>query len=230
MHLSHPKTALQPPPWYMENSLPWNWPKRLGTTTLGGYPGRLHPYEDLCQLPFLPGIFPGFLIKDEARMLCCEKQLIVCSSGKECIEVVKYFHLGRRGSRQSNRESLFIKLCTVPTSRRANSIWAILALACVWKTGREPVLALSHFNSRRGLHLGKWTLLALIFLWGKIFLLSCFLPFRFQKGGDRNGCIPQMEGIKDESIFKMSLYNTEYIHIQKLFHVGSPILVLPRPA
>lgn len=176
-------------------------PRRLGTTTLGGYPGCLHPSEDLCQLPFLPGIFPGFLIKDEARMLCCEKQLIVCSSGKECTEVVKYFHLGRGGSRQSNRESLFIKLCTVPASRRANLIWAISALAWVQKTGREPVLALSHFNSRRGLHLGKWTLLALIFLWGKTFLPS-FLPFRFQGEGDRNGCIPQMETSRTRAFFK----------------------------
>ena len=86
-------------------------------------------------------------------------------------EVVKYLHLEWRGLAEA-MERVNSSKYTVPTSRRAHSIWNIWTLPSVQETGRKAVLDLPNLHFRKGLHLGKWTGLVLIFLWGRIFLLT----------------------------------------------------------
>lgn len=123
-----------------------------------------------------------------------------------------------KGSCWSTGESLPIKWYTVLTFRRASSVWSYLYSHSGAEEREGACLSAPKLSCQERAALRKMNILALIFLWGKIFPATGFLPFRYKEGGDRNGWIPQMEHIKDESIFEF-LYTTQSCtHAQKLFY------------
>lgn len=103
--------------------------------------------------------------------------------GEPGSEVVENLHLACRGLAEATERVNSTK-CPVPTSRRAHSIWNIWTLPRVQETGRGTVLDLPNSHFRRGVQLGQWSWLVLIFFGGRIFLPTSLLPFRFKEGGD----------------------------------------------
>lgn len=153
----------------------------LRNNLLEGHPGLLCPSVDVCQLPFFPGIFLGFLTRNELssppKTFFWDRQLNV---------------LGSWALRLWNISTWYAVVWQKQWKGSMHqSVWSLLqeehipsGISELQETRREAVLDRPNSHFRRGLHLGQWTWLVLIFHWGRVFLKTSRLPFRFKEGED----------------------------------------------
>lgn len=193
---------------------------RLKNKALEKCPGLLDPSEDLCQLSFLPGIFPGFLTKGgvlprtllwEAVDVCCWEEKdseVVEYSLKGCwgpTETIECTHQRAQGpySEDSTRCLNYVN-SQLGTGGREGA-----GVRCPWLTCQERAA------------LGKRTWPAWIIQ--GFYQLASFLPVRFKEVRGRNGWNPCMEHMKDKSSFEFLNTVQSYPHVQKLCLTYDPI-------